>query len=85
MLENRPLEEIKEVIEFCASVGLPTTLGEMGIKEVKADEIKKVAQASCVPGETIYNMPFEVTSEKVCAAIISADEIAKMIFQVKSI
>lgn len=43
VLENRPLEEIEEVIEFCARVGLPTTLMEMGIKEVEADDIKKVA------------------------------------------
>lgn len=78
VLENCPLAEMEEVIRFCISVGLPTTLDEMGIKTVKADEIKKVAEASCASGETIYNMPFEVTPEDVYAAIISADEIGKI-------
>ena len=32
-----------------------------------------VASASCVEGETIHNMPFEVTAEKVCAALKAAD------------
>jgi len=79
MLENSPLAEIEEVIRFCISVGLPTTLRQMGIEEVKADEIKQIAETACAEGETIYHMPFEVTSEDVYAAIISADEIGALL------
>ena len=32
-----------------------------------------VAEASCVPTDTIHNMPFEVTPESVAAAILAAD------------
>ena len=32
-----------------------------------------VAEAATVPGETIHNMPFEVTAEKVVAAMKAAD------------
>ncbi|MDX5595743.1 glycerol dehydrogenase, partial [Pseudovibrio sp. SPO723] len=31
LLENAPLEEIRTVIEFCRSVGLPTNLFDMGV------------------------------------------------------
>lgn len=77
VLENAPLEEIKEVINFCISVGLPVTLEEMGVKEINNQKIMEVAIASTAEGETIYNMPFEVTAEKVYAAILTADAIGK--------
>ena len=32
-----------------------------------------VATAACAETDTLHNMPFEVTPEKVCAAIKAAD------------
>jgi glycerol dehydrogenase len=77
VIENAPMEELEEVIYFCKSVGLPTTLEEMGVKEVKAEEIKKVAEASCAEGETIFNMPCPVDAQIVYAAIMTADALGK--------
>lgn len=77
VMENSPMDEISEVIEFCTSVGLPVTLGQMGIKEIKPEEIMEVAKGACAPGETIYNMPFEVTADTVYAAILAADALGK--------
>ena len=77
VLENSPLEEIGEVIDFCIEVGLPVTLKEMGIGEVNNQDIMKVAEAACVEGETIHNMPFNVDSEDVYAAILTADALGK--------
>lgn len=81
VMENAPIEELEEVIGFCKSVGLPTTLEEMGIKEVNPEDIMKVAEASSVEGETIHNMPFPVTAETVYAALITADALGKQ-FQI---
>ncbi|QZY54129.1 glycerol dehydrogenase [Crassaminicella profunda] len=77
VMENCPMEEIEEVILFCMSIGLPVTLGEMGIKEINPEKMMEVAKASCAEGETIYNMPFEVTPESVYAAILTADALGK--------
>ncbi len=33
VLENRPLEEIREIIDFCREVGLPVTLKALGIDQ----------------------------------------------------
>ena len=49
----------------------------MGIKEVKPEEIMAVAKAATAEGETIYNMPFEVTADSVYAAILTADALGK--------
>ncbi|MEW9124605.1 MAG: glycerol dehydrogenase [Thermotaleaceae bacterium] len=79
VLENSSLEEIERIIRFCKSVGLPTTLAEMGIKEIKEEDIMNVAKATCAEGETIYNMPFEITVEGVYAAILGADALGREI------
>ena len=38
------------------------------------EKLMDVAKASCADDETIYNMPFEVTPEKVYNAIVVADK-----------
>lgn len=71
------MEEIEEVLYFCNEVGLPTTLEELNIKEVSKEKLMDVAKLSCAEGETIYNMPFEVTPEDVYAAILAADALGE--------
>lgn len=75
VLQNAPLEQIEEVLSFCMSVGLPTTLADLGIAEIKEEEIMAVAQAATAEGESIHNMPFPVTVDQVYAAILGADAI----------
>ena len=74
-LENAPLEEIMEVVEFCKSVGLPTNLADLGAKDVSKEALYEVAKAATVEGETIHNMPFNVTANDVFAAILTADKL----------
>jgi len=77
VLENAPIEEIEQVIDLCQSVGLPTTLADLNITEIKSEEIMEVAKLVCSPEDTIGNMPFEVTVEDVYAAIIGADSLGR--------
>lgn len=77
VLQNASEELLEEVIGFCMTVGLPTTLAELGIKEIKEEQIMAIAEAAAVPGETIHNMPMEVTADKVYAAILGADALGK--------
>ena len=63
VLQNAELEVLEEVLDFCQSVGLPTTLAELGIQKVVPEEIRAVAEAACAPGETLHNMPMEVTPD----------------------
>lgn len=77
VLENADEEELMDVIDFCIEVGLPVTLGELGIKEVKPEEIMEVAKLACAEGDTLGNMPFEVTPEDVYAAILGADALGR--------
>ena len=73
ILENVPLEELEEVIDFCIEVGLPVTLKELGVKEVTDEKIMAVAKLACAENDTLHNMPFEVSPQTVAAAIKAAD------------
>lgn len=75
VLENADLDEIMEIIVFSESLGLPTTLKDLGIDNTKLDRIMMFAKASCAEGETIHNMPFEVSVEDVYSAILVADRL----------
>ena len=73
VLEDVSMDELADVITFCISLGLPVTLAELGIKEITEEKIMRVATAACSENDTLHNMPFEVTAEKVYAAILAAD------------
>lgn len=75
VLENAPQEELERTLQYCQSVGLPTCLADLGVTEVTAEKIMKVAIGATATGETIHNMPFPVSAEMVCAAILAADKL----------
>ena len=77
VLEGADQDEIQEVLGFCQEAELPTTLADLGIKEVKEEQIMEVARLACSPDDTLGNMPFEVTQEDVYAAIIAADALGR--------
>jgi glycerol dehydrogenase len=73
-LTDKPDDLIYEVYSFCESVGLPTTLAEIGLENVTDTELAKVAEATCAEGETIHNEPFPVEPDLVRFALKAADE-----------
>ena len=77
VLENAPMEELKEVLDFCISIGLPVCLEDIGVETISDEELQEVARKSCIPEESIHSMPFPITEEQVAAAIIIADKIGK--------
>lgn len=77
IIEDRPTDEIMEVINFCSSVGLPITLAELGINEVRESELMRVAETATAPGETIHNLPFPVDVKMVYDAILAADSLGQ--------
>lgn len=77
VLENAPKAELDQVLAYCKSVNLPTSLGDLGVKEITPAKVRAVAKLACAPNETIHNMPFEVTEDDVYAAIYAADQLGR--------
>lgn len=76
ILEQAPIDELHTVIRFCRELGLPSSLREMGLSEVKTDKLALIAELACAPNETIHNMHITVTPSDVLDAIIQADLIS---------
>ena len=76
ILEN-DMESFDTVYDFNKKVGLPTTLADLGITEVKDEEIQKVAIMANVKTQSTKNMPFAVTEEDIVKAIYKVDEIGR--------
>ncbi len=76
-LENAPMEELTEVLDFCLSIGLPVCLEDIGVPEISDEELYEVAKKACIPEESVHSMPFPITVESVMAAIKAADSIGK--------
>ncbi len=72
-LTDKSPEIIKDVYDFCESVGLPITLADIGLTNVSDEDLTKVASASCAKGESIYNEPIPVTLDMVFSALKAAD------------
>ena len=62
-LTDKPKHIIDEVYSFCESVGLPTTLADIGLSDVSDQELMSVAEAACAKGETVHNEPLPVTPQ----------------------
>jgi len=73
-LTDKSATMIDEVYSFCESVGLPTTLTDLGLSGLSDADLGKIASIACAEKETIHNELIPVTSESVVAAIKVADE-----------
>lgn len=77
-LIDRKKETIDEVYTFCESIGLPTTLAEIGLPNVSDSALTKVAEVTLGKDNPIHNEPLPVTKEMIIAAIKTADHVGKL-------
>ena len=77
IVEERPQEEIDEVLAFSRSVGLPVTLAEVGIVSLDSSMLSAIATRSVAEGETAHHEPFAVTASMIEKGIIAADSLGR--------
>ena len=91
-LENRPKEELNKYIRFYQQIGMPTTLKEMHLETASYEDLLKVGQQATIEGETIHQMPFEVSHRssrclrsrfRLNQYLSFTDNVDKLIFYIK--
>ena len=70
---------IEDFIVFTTKVGLPNTLTEIGLTPEDRKELRAVAEAATVEGETIHSMPFPVTADDVLAALTAIEGLSRRV------
>lgn len=65
----RARRELSQVRAFCWSVGLPTSLEELGLADITGEELSELARVALDPAGNMGNMPFAVTAEDLIGAV----------------
>ena len=78
VLENIPIEDLSDLLDWMTEVGLPVTFEELGITDTSREHLLPAAEAACAENDTIRNLPFPVDPEKVYNAMLAADQYGKL-------
>lgn len=65
--------ESATVYSFCEEIGLPTTLADIGLRNIDRNRLMKAAEKACAPTEAVHHEAGRITPEKVLNAMIAAD------------
>lgn len=73
MLQNNQLAATarQQLLKFYAEIGLPQTLGNLGLGDITIVELQRAAQIACQPNSDIHRLPFKVFPEQLMAAMVS--------------
>jgi glycerol dehydrogenase len=74
VLENRPPEELEEVLRFACSVGLPVCMADLGIDKLTNEDARAVAKA-VIASPLILRECLDVNEDLIFAAILAANNI----------
>ncbi|WP_429932207.1 glycerol dehydrogenase [Agrobacterium vitis] len=77
VLENRPLDEINEAIDFCQDLKLPTMLGDLGLETVTAEDLLKVGEIAMAPASVIHSVPVKLNPRLIADCIWTASKLAE--------
>ncbi|NLT38528.1 MAG: glycerol dehydrogenase [Methanomassiliicoccus sp.] len=77
-LTDADAEEIDAVHSFCESIGLPTTLDDIGLRDVSRERLMIAAEKACAPGQPIHHEAGIVTPERVLDAMLAADAMGRV-------
>ncbi|NJK39315.1 MAG: iron-containing alcohol dehydrogenase family protein [Oscillatoriales cyanobacterium RM2_1_1] len=61
----------KQLLKFYADIGLPQTLGQLGLDGIKLAELQQAAEMACQERSDIHRLPFKVVPEQLMAAMVS--------------
>jgi len=74
VMEEQDQELIDKVMSFCHSVGLPTTLEQIGLSETDEEKLRVAAKVAADPAGHTKNEPMKVTAEMVYEAMLKVHE-----------
>ncbi|MBX2863722.1 MAG: iron-containing alcohol dehydrogenase family protein [Leptolyngbyaceae cyanobacterium MAG.088] len=61
----------QQLLRFYTQIGLPMTLGDLGLGDMSLMELRQAAEFACQPTSDIHHLPFEVSPQQLMAAMVS--------------
>ena len=77
VLENRSREFLADLIEFYRDIGLPCTLGDLGLTNPTEHHLRVIAERTCYEGSHVYKMTTPVDEKSLIDAVLFADALGQ--------
>jgi glycerol dehydrogenase-like iron-containing ADH family enzyme len=61
----------QQLLKFYTEIGLPSSLEDLGLKDISLTELRRAAEIACNPNSDIHRLPFSVLPEQLMAAMVS--------------
>ncbi|MEP0868720.1 iron-containing alcohol dehydrogenase family protein [Trichocoleus desertorum AS-A10] len=61
----------QQLLKFYAEIGLPQTLGDLGLEQISLADLQHAAEVACAQGSDIHRLPFSVVPAQLMAAMVS--------------
>ena len=61
----------QQLLKFYAEIGLPQTLGDLGLGDITLAQLQQAAEIALDPNSDIHRLPFKVVTEQLMAAMVS--------------
>jgi glycerol dehydrogenase len=68
-LEGKSDQEIIDFMEFYKKINLPISLFDLGMKQIRQQDLQNAAIKACEPGRSIHNLPFTIHVDDVYKSI----------------
>ncbi|MGO4886661.1 iron-containing alcohol dehydrogenase family protein [Anaerobacillus sp. MEB173] len=76
-LEGKSDQEIVDFMRFYQKINLPISLRDMGLTELREEELRLAAKKACAPERTIHNLQFEILEENVYQSIVDVHQLGE--------
>ncbi|WP_204139664.1 iron-containing alcohol dehydrogenase family protein [Halomicronema sp. CCY15110] len=61
----------QQLMQFYQAIGLPQTLADMGLGDVRVSDLQRAADITCRPQSDIHHLPFSVTPAALMGALVT--------------
>ena len=61
----------QQLMQFYGAIGLPQTLADMGMADIRVSDLQRAAEITCRPQSDIHHLPFSVTPEALMGALVT--------------
>lgn len=61
---------INDYIDFCRSIGIPTTLTELGLEQITIKEWNEAASATIIAKDTLNGLPYKVSFKELLTYVL---------------
>lgn len=61
----------QQLIQFYEAIGLPKTLADMGMGDIRVSDLQQAATIACRPNSDIHHLPFSVSPEALMGALVT--------------